>query len=87
MIEPREVGEHVVEAILANAAYVCPHPQYRAAVVARFERLLEALPAEYGKAPRPHPARGSLKQVRLDPHACTQRAAGGMALWCSRGEN
>lgn len=49
VIEPREVGELVAEAILANAPYVCPHPQYRPAVVARFERLLEALSGE----PRP----------------------------------
>ncbi|HEY2051313.1 MAG TPA: SDR family NAD(P)-dependent oxidoreductase [Caulobacteraceae bacterium] len=41
-IDVQPVGDRVAEAVKANELYVFTHPEFKAAVAARFERILEA---------------------------------------------
>jgi NAD(P)-dependent dehydrogenase (short-subunit alcohol dehydrogenase family) len=48
-MDPRAVGERVLEAVRANELYVLTHPEFRAAFAARAEAILAA----YDRAARP----------------------------------
>ncbi len=45
-MEPREVGEKVLKAVLANDLYILPHPEFKDELAEIFDEALNAIPDE-----------------------------------------